>query len=235
MDTLKTAQVASGLAHLTYGLALKDKQNFRSPFAFDAYDLWFGADFDFLIDSLLDDFLSDIETDISSVDSSNLSEQHSAQISAQSSADRQALIDAGISLAADNLTSETSAGGAEESRVSTPTTTSGQGSTTSSASTDSDGEVVTTTLDHSHSKHGGYHENSESRYSGRSASDEDDSGLSDSEGTSQRTGEASTLSSVSIKVKQYRDVFANVDDGATVRILDADDSDANIYATDDKQ
>ena len=222
------------MAHLSYGLALKDEKDFKSPFAFDAYDLWFGSDFDLVLSELMDSFLDEIETDISSVDSSNLSEQHSAQISAQSSADRQALIDAGISLNGDD-TSLTSAGGAEESRVSTPTTTSGGGSTTSSASTDSDGEVVTTTLDHSHSKHGGYHENSESRYSGRSASDEDDSGLSDSEGTSQRTGEASTLSSVSIELKQYADFYANEDDGATVRILDADDADANIYATDDKQ
>ena len=187
------------MAHLSYGLALKDEKDFKSPFAFDAYDLWFGSDFDLVLSELLDDFLDDIETDISSVDSSNLSEQHSAQISAQSSADRQALIDAGISLDGDD-TSLTSAGGAEESRVSTPTT-NGDGSTTSSESTDTDEEVSTTTLDHSHSNHGGYHENSESRYSGRSQSDEDDSGLSDSEGTSQRTGEASTLSSVSIEVK----------------------------------
>ena len=125
--------------------------------------------------------------------------------------------------------------GEEESRVSTPTTTSGGGSTTSSDSTTTDEEVETTTLDHSHSHNGGYHENSESRYSGRSQSDEDDSGLSDSEGTSQRTGEASTLSSVSIEVKQYANYFENENDDATVRILDAADADANIYATDAEQ
>ena len=91
MDTPRTIVVHAGVAHLAYGMALSDKKDFKSPLAFDDYDLWFGADFDYLIDSLLDDLLDDIESDITSVDSTNLSEAASAQASAQSSADRAAL------------------------------------------------------------------------------------------------------------------------------------------------
>ena len=87
MDIPRTAQVVSAIAHTAYGIGMKDADHFKSPFAFDAYDHWFGEDFDFIIMNLLDDFLDEIETDISSVDSSNLSEQASEQLSQQSSAD----------------------------------------------------------------------------------------------------------------------------------------------------
>ena len=86
MDTPRTIAVHAGVAHLAYGITLKDKKDFESPFAFDDYDLWFGNDFDFLLDTLIDDLLDDIESDITSVDSTNLSEAHSRQISAQASA-----------------------------------------------------------------------------------------------------------------------------------------------------
>ena len=84
MDFTKTMQVVSGMAHLTYAVKVDDKKDgsFTSPFAFDAYDLWFDRDFQFVLDNLLDDFLDDIETDISSIDSSNLSEAASVQRSA---------------------------------------------------------------------------------------------------------------------------------------------------------
>ena len=65
---------------------------------------------------------------------------------------------------------------------------------TSDSSADSDLEE-TTTVDHSHRHHRkGYHHTTESSYSGKSHTDDDKSGLSHSEGTSQRTGEASTVS-----------------------------------------
>ena len=78
MDIPRTTQVVSAIAHTAYGIGFKEASNdFKSPFAFDAYDMWFGADFDYVIENLLNDLLEDIETDISSVDSSNLSEQAS--------------------------------------------------------------------------------------------------------------------------------------------------------------
>lgn len=81
---------------------------------------------------------------------------------------------------------------------------------------------------HSHGHHGGYHDpNKESTFSGVSWSDAEDSeytGLSDSEGTSQDTGEASTLSSVSVYVQEYMDFFEDENLGATVDILEAEDT-----------
>jgi hypothetical protein len=101
--------VASGLTHLSYAVSFKDKDfGQKSPFAFDAYDLWFGDDFNYILNSLLDDLLEDIETDISSVDSSNLSEADSAQISAQSSANAQARFDAGLDFRLDPSSSSMS-------------------------------------------------------------------------------------------------------------------------------
>ena len=81
MDLQRTIQVISGIAHTAYGIGLTEKDAFKSPFAFNAYDNWFGKDFDYILNNLLDEFLEEIETDISSVDSSNLSEQHSEQLS----------------------------------------------------------------------------------------------------------------------------------------------------------
>jgi len=193
MDIPRTAQVVSAIAHTAYGIGMKDADNhFKSPFAFDAYDHWFGEDFDFLIANLLDDFLDQIETDISSVDSSNLSEQASEQLSQQSSADNQARFDAGL-----DSSLQTSA--MSESRVSTPPS---DPATTQSSSDSADDVTTSGTPSHSHGHHGGYHDpDAESTFSGVSWSDVDESeytGLSDSSGTSQDTGEASTLSSVSI-------------------------------------
>ena len=79
MDTPRTIVVHAGVAHLAYGMALSDKKDFKSPLAFDDYDLWFGSDFDFVIETLLEDILDDIESDITSVDSTNLSEAASEQ------------------------------------------------------------------------------------------------------------------------------------------------------------
>lgn len=71
----KTLSVYSGIAHLAYGVTMSDKQ--KSSLDFDDYDLWFGNDFDWLLNSWLDDTLAEIESDITSVDSTNLSEQRS--------------------------------------------------------------------------------------------------------------------------------------------------------------
>ena len=211
MDIPRTIQVVTGIAHTAYGIGLKDKRAFDSPFAFDAYDMWFGADFDYILDELLDDFLSEIETDISSVDSSNLSEQHSEQISQQSSADRRAKSAAGL---AHSTTSASDSDNRPEtgSRISTPDK-SGSNTTTTNSSTTSMQSSSDSTPDHEHSHAGWRHdEDAESTFSGVSWSDVNDdhhTGLSHSEGTSQQTGEASTLSSVSIEIKRYRDVWAN--------------------------
>ena len=197
--------INAAFAHLAYGVKTTDKQ--KDLFAFDTYDLWFGDDFNWLIDNWLEETLAEIETDISSVDSSNLSEAHSEQISAQSSADRAAQIAAGIT-----PSEVTSAGsfdpgscgmptcpsvGESGSRVSTLNTPGN----TSSTSTNSDAEEETT-QSHDHSAHhGAYHGTTESTFSGVSWSDDEDyTGLSNSEGTSQDTGEASTVSSVSFTI-----------------------------------
>lgn len=103
----------------------------------------------------------------------------------------------------------------------------------------SDNESGNTT-DHSHGHHGwGHDSDAESTFSGVSWSDEDDSeytGLSDSEGTSQETGEASTLTSVSFVVKEYKDIYENANADEELTLLDADvmrsyleDSDASAY------
>ena len=162
--------IHAGIAHLTCAINLADKDDFKSSLAFDDYDLWFGNDFDFMMENWMEDVLEEMESMISSVDSTNLSEAHSEQISAQSSADRAALVAAGITPS--ESTSRASDGGEEDSRVSTPSD--------STVSTNTDAEEVTT-LDH---EHDGHHGDSESVYSDLSWSDEDDSGFSDSEWTS---------------------------------------------------
>lgn len=77
-------------------------------------------------------------------------------------------------------------------------------------------------MDH---EHAGDHdwwfdEDAESSYSGHSWSDEDYTGFSNSEGTSQRTGEASTLSSVSFKVEEYENIYENKNDEATLDFVE---------------
>ena len=92
---------------------------------------------------------------------------------------------------------------------------------TSDSSADSN-EEETTTVDHSHRHHiKGYDHTSESSDSGKSHTDDDNSGLSHSEGTSQKTGEASTVSSVSFTAEEYNDPYLNRDDNAQVNILKA--------------
>lgn len=194
MDIPRTSQVVSAIAHTAYGIGMQDAdKHFKSPFAFDAYDLWFGEDFNFLLENILDELLDDIETDISSVDSSNLSEQASEQRSKQSSADNEARFDAGLT---DSVTTS-SATGDSPSRAST--LPSANALTTQKSSDSADDPSTSGTPTHTHSGHGGYHDsNAESTFSGVSWSDAEDSeytGLSDSEGTSQDPGEASTLSS----------------------------------------
>ena len=74
-----SATTASGIVASAYGTLLRDPADFRDPFAFDDYELWFGNDFDFLIDSIFDDIFKDIEDNIETVDSSNESEAASRQ------------------------------------------------------------------------------------------------------------------------------------------------------------
>ena len=99
------------------------------------------------------------------------------------------------------------------------------GSSVTSVDSDLD---ETTTVDHSHGHRrkgkGRYHQTTESDYSGRSHTDDDRSGLSHSEGTSQHTGEASTLSSVSFTVVEYTNLYADNNDGAQVNILGANET-----------
>ena len=75
MDTPRTITICSGIAHLSYGVAVSD---FSNKLAFDPYDLWFSADYDYMIDNVLDGIFDVIESDITSVDSSNKSEAASA-------------------------------------------------------------------------------------------------------------------------------------------------------------
>ena len=212
MDIPRTVQVVTGIAHTAYGIGLKDKRDFSDPFAFDAYDMWFGADFEYILDELLEDFLKDIETDISSVDSTNLSEQHSEQISQQSSADRRAKSAAGLP---HDTTSGTNSDTNPETGSRISTTVKGtMTNTTSMSSMTSVQSSSDTTPSHEHSHAGGWRhdDDAESTFSGVSWSDVNDdhhTGLSHSEGTSQQTGEASTLSSVSIEIESYSDFWAN--------------------------
>jgi len=103
----------------------------------------------------------------------------------------------------------------------------------STPSVDSRFENSTTTLGHSHGNwHGRYHHTSESSYSGTYSytSGHPYTGLSNSYFTSQKTGEASTVSTVSFEQKQYLDTWANLNPGAKVELLEDEDVDefANI-------
>ena len=71
------AGLATGIVTTAYGVAIKDPSDFKDPFAFDDYDLWFGSDFNFFLDNLFDNILNDIASDITSVDSTNESEAES--------------------------------------------------------------------------------------------------------------------------------------------------------------
>ena len=57
MDTQRAIILHAGVAHLAYGMALSDRKDFKSPLAFDDYDLWFGSDFDYFMSELMDDLL----------------------------------------------------------------------------------------------------------------------------------------------------------------------------------
>ena len=81
MET-KLVGVYAGITHLTYGVDLTDRADFKSKLAFDEQDLWFRNNFDFLMNNWMEQVLDEIAEDISSVDSTNLSEAHSEQISA---------------------------------------------------------------------------------------------------------------------------------------------------------
>ena len=152
MNSYKTS-ITTGLAHLSYGVAVKDKNHFSSPFAFDAYDMWFGADFDHIINNMMENLWDDIESDIASVDSTNLSEQHSADMSAQSSADRAARIEAGLTSDKTSLTSNNiNPALREASYQSTPSSeNSGDSSVDEPSSSQTSDNEETTTLDHAHS------------------------------------------------------------------------------------
>ena len=125
--------INAGIAHLAYGVKTSDKQ--KELFAFDAYDLWFGNEFDWLLDNWIEETLGEIESDISSVDSTNLSEARSEQMSAQSSADRAAQIAAGITPSESTSRTSTSCGGpiCEDSYNSTPNSTGNTSSTSTNS------------------------------------------------------------------------------------------------------
>lgn len=69
---MKTVAAASGVAHLAYGVLI-DLQD--DPLAYNEYDLWFGDDYNYLLENQLEDFLYFVEKDIEDVNSSNESEQ----------------------------------------------------------------------------------------------------------------------------------------------------------------
>ena len=90
MDLPRTISICSGIAHLSYGVAVSDIDHFSNKLAFDPYDLWFSADYNYMLDNIIDGVFDAIESDITSVDSTNLSEAASLQASAQASADLEA-------------------------------------------------------------------------------------------------------------------------------------------------
>ena len=62
-----TICITSGIAHLSYGVAVSKEEHVQSPLAFDFYDMWFSEDYDFIIDNILDGIFDEIESDITSV------------------------------------------------------------------------------------------------------------------------------------------------------------------------
>lgn len=103
MNNNKNLATVSGIAHIAYGVHVDPK---KDPFAFDDYDLWFGNDFDWIINELFEDVFADLEEIISSDWSTNLSEALSAKNSLLESADREAKIARGLNPT--NVTSVTS-------------------------------------------------------------------------------------------------------------------------------
>ena len=94
MNTNFQAQRLMSLQAITYsayGVDILDAGANPSPLQFDAFDLWLGDDFDYVLDNILDNFFNEIEADLKEVWSTNKSEQESAQLSAQRSADAEAM------------------------------------------------------------------------------------------------------------------------------------------------
>ena len=209
----KTVAVASGVTYLAYGIEIEDDKNqIDSPFAFTAYDLWFDEDFDYFLENMLDDILDELESDITSVWSTNESEQLSQQLSAQASADARAAgmttmsVSTGTSVDTNNESSE------RASDISLTATAD----TDSSVESTSEAGKSTVSDTHSHGTASRLmyhypHSGGESSHSGTLLSKNlsGETGGSRSHGTSQRTGEASTLSTVSIKLKKFKEFFAN--------------------------
>jgi Ca2+-binding RTX toxin-like protein len=167
------------------------------------------------MDQILDEIFEEIESDITSVWSSNESEQWSQQVSAQLSADAKA---AGMT----TMSADTPTISLHKSKTDSDSDTN---SVTSTSSSDSSADS-TVSDDHSHSHHGyGYHDSShvkESSHSGTywSLNESGDTNGSFSHGTSNRTGEASTVSTVSIKLKPFKEFYANDVHDQMVEILD---------------
>ena len=216
----------SGAIYMAYGINVEDagsknnsKSPFDDPFAFNDYDLWLGDDLNFFLDNLLDDIFREIESDITSVWSTNESEQISQQLSAQLSADAKARGE--TTMSADTVASVTNSLSGEHSAK------LGFISTTSVSSSDS-AATSTASPTHSHSSFYGYGDSShllESRHSGTASKNKSgDTNGSFSHGTSQGSGSASTLSSVSIKIKPFKNFFENTVDNQQVTVLqDVDD------------
>ena len=201
-----------------YGVDIqtKDPNSFKSPLAFDAHDNWLGNDFDYFLDNMLDDLFADIEEDLLSVWSTNKSEQESAQFSAQRSADASAM----------GMTDDGAATGDDMSGFTVETTESAGASSVSSS------EASVASLDHDLSDHSGFkhkghfHHPLESRYSGTNSENLDgDTQGSHSHGTSdtQNDGKASTVSTQSIVLEEYKEIYENANDMEMITIMDAVD------------
>ena len=148
------------IAYSAYGVDILDENATTSPLQFDAFDLWLGADFDFILDNILDDFFNDVESDLKSVWSTNKSEQESAQISAQRSADADAL---GLSTDDNNFMVDGMLINGSDNEASSLTNTTGG---VSSATTVSAASLSHDLDDHSGFKFKGHlHHPMESRYS----------------------------------------------------------------------
>ena len=70
-----TATTASGIIYVAYGIQVEDSIKRKDPFAFNDYDLWFGRDFDWIINNMMNSVWDEIESDITSDWSTNESEQ----------------------------------------------------------------------------------------------------------------------------------------------------------------
>ena len=71
-----SATTASGIIFVAYGIQVEDRSRSKdNAFAFNEYDLWFGRDFDWVIDNMMNNIWDEIESDITSDWSTNESEQ----------------------------------------------------------------------------------------------------------------------------------------------------------------